>query len=218
MSTQQPETQDNPSNTDFWESRYAVGNTGWDIGQPAPPFVDLMLGHERKRGAAPAPGFMIVPGCGRGHDAIFFAKHGFTVVGVDFAPSPIADARSAAIVERVKVDFVEHDIFTLDESYNQRFDYVLEHTCFAAIPPERRPEYVELVKRLLRPDGLYIALFFLHGKPGGPPFNTTAEEIRDLFSPFFTIEKLEPPTRSAKQRQGQELFALMRPLSTERSK
>ncbi len=207
MSTQQPEPQDDPTTSDFWESRYTVGNTGWDIGQAAPPFVDLLVGPD-----APRPGSMIVPGCGRGHDVIFFAKHGFTVVGVDFAPSALEDARSAAAIEQLRVDFIEHDIFTLDESYDHRFDYVLEHTCFAAIPPERRQEYVQLVRRLVRPDGLYIALFFSHGKPGGPPFNTTAEEIRTLFSPFFAIEKLEPPARSADQRQGQELFAFMRPL------
>src|SRR5438552_1618772 len=93
MNTRQPEPQDNPARTGFWESRYIVGNTGWDIGQPAPPFVDLLSGTD-----APAPGSMIVPGCGRGHDAIFFAKHGFTVVGVDFAASAIADARAAAQV------------------------------------------------------------------------------------------------------------------------
>lgn len=200
-------TQDDPANNDFWETRYVEGNTGWDIGQPAPPFVDLMLGPD-----APQAGSMIVPGCGRGHDALFFAKHGFSVTGVDFASSALADARSAATIEKVKVDFIQQDIFTLDKSYNNKFEYVLEHTCFAAIPPQRRPEYVQLVKRLLRPDGLYIAIFFTHGKPGGPPFNTTVEEIRDLFSPHFTIERQGPPAHSTEQRAGQELFALMRPL------
>jgi hypothetical protein len=208
MSKQQPtEPQDNPAKTDFWETRYSAGDTGWDIGQPAPPFVDFLL-----QPGAPSPGSMIVLGCGRGHDAIYFARHGFTVVGVDFAPSAIADARSAAKVEQVSVDFIQHDIFTLDEGYDHKFDYVLEHTCFAAIPPQRRQEYVQLVKRLLLRNGLYIALFFAHGKSGGPPFNTTAEEIRALFSPYFAIERLEPPARSAEQRRGQELFALMRPL------
>jgi ubiquinone/menaquinone biosynthesis C-methylase UbiE len=204
--TERPD--DNPAKPDFWESRYREGNSGWDIAQPAPPFVDLMAQPD-----APAPGSLIVPGCGRGHDAIFFAQRGFSVVGVDFAHEAITDARRAAERAGVKVDFVEHDLFTLPSSYDHRFDYVIEHTCFAAIPPTSRPDYVKLVTRLIAPGGLYIAIFFAHGKPGGPPFNTTADEIRALFSPHFSIEKLEPPTRSVEQRAGQELFALMRPLA-----
>lgn len=204
---------DNPGTPDFWESRYKEGNTGWDIAQPAPPFVDLLAQPD-----APPPGSLIVPGCGRGHDAIFFAQRGFSVVGVDFSRAAIVDARLAAERAGVAVDFVEHDLFALPASYDHKFDYVLEHTCFAAIPPDKRPDYVKLVSRLIAPDGLYIAIFFAHGKPGGPPFNTTAEEIRTLFSPHFSIEKLEPPTRSVEQRKDQELFALMRPLAGEARK
>lgn len=27
---------------DFWEERYQQGTTGWDLGEPAPPFVDFL--------------------------------------------------------------------------------------------------------------------------------------------------------------------------------
>lgn len=200
------EPEDNPNKVSFWEARYGDGRDGWDLGQPAPPFVDLLAGID-----APPPGNMIALGCGRGHDAILFAQHGFQVTAVDFAPSALADARQAAERVGARVDFVQNDLFTLDESYSGRFQYLLEHTCFAAIYPRRREEYVQLVRRLLRPDGLYIALFFAHDRWGGPPFGTHAEELRALFSPYFSIERLEPPARSIEQRKGEELFALMRP-------
>lgn len=29
---------------DFWEARYQQGTTGWDLGEPAPPFVDFYWG------------------------------------------------------------------------------------------------------------------------------------------------------------------------------
>ena len=203
-----PKQPEDPSTPPFWESRYNTGNTGWDIGQPAPPFVDLMAGPD-----APPPGTMIVPGCGRGHDAIFFAQQGFKVTGVDFAHAAIEDARRAARRAGVAVDFVERDLFTLPASYDHAFKYVLEHTCFAAIPPARRKEYARLVARLIEPDGLFIALFFTHGNPGGPPFNTTPQEVREIFGPYFSIEKLEPPARSVPQRRGEEHFALMRLLA-----
>ena len=204
------EPQDDPNNPTFWEARYQDGRDGWDLGQPAPPFVDLLA-----RPDAPPPGTLIALGCGRGYDALLFAQHNFNVTAVDFAPTPIADAREAAVRAGVNMDFVQHDLFTLAESYNHRFRYVLEHTCFAAINPHRRQEYVQLVRRLIEPGGLYIALFFAHARWGGPPYGTHAQELRGLFSPYFVIEELGPPARSIEQRQGEELFALMRPLDTE---
>jgi hypothetical protein len=70
---------------------------------------------------------------------------------------------------------------------------------------------VQLVQRLLKPDGLYIAILFNHGRPGGPPFTTTPKEVRRLFGPYFTMERLEVPERAAKGRRDKELFALMTP-------
>src|SRR6476469_7439278 len=86
-----PQSPEDPATSRFWEGRYDRGDAGWDIAQPAPPFVDLMAGP-----GAPSPGSMIVPGCGRGNDAIFFALQGFSVTGVDFAHAAIEDARRAA--------------------------------------------------------------------------------------------------------------------------
>lgn len=198
---------DDPGASLYWERRYQEGNDPWDLGQPAPPFVDLLSGPD-----APSAGSIIVLGCGRGHDAIFFAQQGFLVTAVDFARVALDDAREAARQADVSIEFVEHDLFTLPTPYDHKFDYVLEHTCFAAIPPDRRTEYVQVVKRLLKPGGLYIAIFFAHGKPGGPPFNTTVQEVRSLFSADFAIERLEVPASSIEVRMGKELFALMRPL------
>jgi SAM-dependent methyltransferase len=197
---------DDPANNPFWEQRYREGVTPWDLGEAAPPFVDLMEGPD-----APRPGKMIALGSGRGHDPIFFAQKGFDVTGVDFAPSAVEAARKAARQAGVDVAFIQGDIFTLGEELNHKFDYVLEHTCFAAIPVVNREEYVQLVRRLLNPGGLYIAILFSHGRPGGPPFTTDTDEVRRLFEPYFRIETLEAPARSAEGRQGKELFAIMTP-------
>lgn len=203
--TESPLPQD-PGEESFWEERYREGTTGWDLGQPAPPFVDLLSSPD-----APPPGKMIVLGSGKGHDAIFFARQGFDVTAVDFAPSAVEEARKNAQAQGVSANFVQHDLFTLDGTYNHAFDYVLEHTCFAAIPIIAREEYVKVVRRLLRPTGEYIAIFFAHGRPGGPPFTTDRAELMRLFRPYFRIEELDAASRAANGRPGQELLARMRP-------
>ena len=191
---------------EFWEGHYQAGNPRWDLGAPAPPFVDLLAEPE-----PPAPGSMIVLGAGRGHDALLFARHGFGVTALDFAESAARETQEAARRAGLDVATAQHDFFALPPEYDASFDYVLEHTFFVAIDPGRREEYVRIVRGLLKPGGLLIALFYAHGRPGGPPFTTSEDEVRALFEPYFAIERLEVPVRSVKPRQGLELLALMRP-------
>jgi len=189
----------------FWEERYQAGQFGWDLGRPAPPFEDLLASSER-----PPAGRLAIVGCGRGHEALLFARHGYHVTGFDFAPSAIDTARSAAEREGLPATFVCSDIFALPDQFRSTFDCVVEHTCFCAIDPSRRVEYVDVVRSLLRPAGELIGLFFAHGQPGGPPFTTTADEVRRLFEPHFTIERLVPAQNSVEARRGKEVFARMR--------
>ncbi len=191
---------------EYWDRHYREGNTGWDLGAPAPPFVDLLSEPD-----TPTPGSIIVLGAGRGHDSLLFARHSFQVTALDFAESAVRETQEAARRAGLPITTARHDFFALPSEYDQSFDYVLEHTFFSAIDPARREEYVRTVRRLLRPGGLFIALFFAHGRPGGPPFTTSEDEVRALFSPHFAIERLEVPARSVKPRQGFELLALMRP-------
>ncbi len=188
----------------YWDAQYQRGTTGWDIGVPAPAFVDLLAGP-----TAPPPGRLIVPGCGRGHDALLFARAGFDVLGVDFAPLAVAEAGAAAAQAGVPARFALADLFDLPAAWDHTFDYVVEHTCLSAFAPDRRPAYLAAITRLLVPGGRYIALFFTHGQPGGPPFGITHDEITTLFTPQFYTLHLDPAPRSVSQRQGRETFALM---------
>jgi SAM-dependent methyltransferase len=193
------------SQSGFWEQAYQEGRAGWDLGHPALAFEDVLAGPE-----APQPGRVAVIGCGRGHDAILFARRGFDVVGFDFAPSAVDAARQAARASSVAAEFVQADIFALPTRYHETFDYVVEHACFSAIDPSRRIQYVDVVRSLLHPDGELIGLFFAHGQPGGPPFSTDADELRTLFDNSFVAEELGPPARSVERRRGHELFARLR--------
>lgn len=198
----------------FWELLYQQGTTGWDLGGPTPAFAALLAGPD-----APRPGKMMVPGCGRGYDAVLFARHGFEVVGVDHAPSALADAQRLAREAGVTCTFVQEDLFALPERYPQAFDYVLEYTCFCAINPQRREEYVQAMAGVLRTGGELVGLFFpvlspVEGPAGsvleGPPFPMSEQEVREVFSARFDIEQLAPTAHTVSPRRGKELLGRMK--------
>ncbi|MBD0269621.1 MAG: methyltransferase domain-containing protein [Cyanobacteria bacterium Co-bin8] len=194
-----------PLNVNFWEQHYQEGRTRWDLGQPAPPFVSWF-----QSASAPPPGKAIVLGSGRGYEAMLFAEQGFEVTAVDFAPSAIAEASQAAAERDLVIQFLQRDIFDLVPEFAGQFDYVIEHTCFCAIDPSLRTAYIDLVTELLKPGGELLAIFFTHSRPGGPPFGSTPEQIRQLFEPRFTVMSLEPVTDSVESRRGEEHIGQLR--------
>ena len=87
---------------------------------------------------------------------------------------------------------------------------MLEHTFFCAISPTKRREYVETAKRILKPGGYLIGLFYETNEDGGPPFNTRHEDIEKLFSDSFIIESLSKTSHSAEQRRDKEWLAILK--------
>jgi SAM-dependent methyltransferase len=191
---------------DKWEADYRLHTDGWDLGGPS-----SVLRRLAESGLL-QPGKMLVPCAGRGHDAREFARHGFQVTAVDFAETAVSEMRRLAEAE-APVEIVQHDIFAMSHALDGTFDYVLEYTCFCAIDPRRRAEYADLVRRLLKPGGLFIDLAFPLGRrPGGPPFAVSEAELLGLFQDRgFKLLSSEIPNDSARQRRGaEELFILQK--------
>ncbi len=189
---------------DRWNARYEQEDTPWDLGAPTPAWQALLKGRN-----APAPCQVVFPGCGRGHDALLFAEHGFEVLGFDFAPRAIAEARALAAVRESKARFERLDLFALPTELEGRFDLLVEYTCFCAIDPELRADYVASARSLLRPGGRLLGLFFPttpFGSEGEPPHVVTKADVERHFSEAFTIDSLEPASSSEPTRAGFELL------------
>ena len=194
------------STSTFWQALYDAGHDGWELGAPAPALADWL----DDGGAFPSPesgtpARVAVPGAGRGHDARLLARRGYRVSGFDWAPSAIADASRLAAADGVDVAFEAHDVFTLATPYAGAFDGVWEYTCFCAIDPARRDEYIRVMHAILRPGGLLVACFYpLRGGAGGPPFPVARDEIEARLAGAFRIRSAAVPRRSPDQRRGLE--------------
>jgi methyl halide transferase len=193
-----------PSDAIFWSSLYASGGDGWELGRATPPLERWFTAHP------PREQRTLVIGCGRGHEARMLARMGAHVVAIDFAPEAIAAAQGYA--DSDAVDFRVRDLFALPRDV-ERYDLIVEHTCFCAIDPARRDEYVDVVHQILKPQGRLVGLFYAHGRPGGPPFSTTLDELRTRFTRKFLLAHDEVPEDSIASRHGEEILAVLVPLA-----
>lgn len=194
----------------FWELRYQERDTGWDLGAPTPPIVEFF---QSARAPKP-PARILVPGSGRGHDALFLAKLGFDVTAVDFAKQALDSLRRRRRnlwIPAAKCRTLRADILHLPAKCHASFDIVVEHTCFCAIDPKLRDLYVSMARDVLVPGGLLLGLFYpFREGTQGPPFPVTELEIQMRFSVSFDLEFIETPASSVERRRGEERLILMR--------
>ena len=82
------------------------GETPDALGPPAPILVDFFARLERQRVR------VLDVGCGQGRDALFIARHGHDVIGVDISPNGIRDLNAAAAREGLAARSIVADIAT----------------------------------------------------------------------------------------------------------
>jgi SAM-dependent methyltransferase len=179
-----------------WEARYQSGDMPWEKGEASPGLVDWLAAHADVPRAS-----VCVPGCGTGHDVRAWAKAGFKAYGYDLAPSAVHACEERTRAAGLIAEFRLAD-FLLDAP-PRSFDWVFEHTLYCAIDPKRRDEYVQALSRWLKPDGQFLAVFYLISDEDGPPYGTTREEICTRFSPKFDLLEEWVP-RSYPNRTGME--------------
>ena len=192
-----------------WQHQYATGGTPWDRGEPAPALLQYLA-------TFPVRGRVMVPGCGTGHDVKALASAGAEqVTGLDVAPLAVERANQLLAVVP-NGDAMLGDVF--EDSHRAplagSFDLVWEHTCYCAIPRERRADYVEAVAAVLKPGGQLLGVFFLNpwDEDGdhlqGPPFGTGLEELRSMLEARFELVRGWRPDVAYPGREGREWCGL----------
>ena len=191
-----------------WEQSYREKDTPWDLGGAAPPLISLL----KKEGVNLLTGqTVLVPGCGYGHDAEALRRVGLEVTGLDLAPTAL---KSANQLYGDAVRWLEGDFLDASMVPEHSVDMIFEHTCFCAIEPEQRSDYVKSAKHWLAPGGFLLGVFFTDPPPredgaSGPPFGVSLDELRGLFGESFTIRREQSPDRSHPDRLGREVIIEM---------
>ena len=193
---------------DFWDKRFAEGNTPWDRGETNPQL------HVWLQAGALKPCRILIPGCGAGYEAATLAAAGFDVTALDYSPEAIARTRKLLEAQGLKATVIEAD--ALAWRPDRPFDALYEQTCLCALYPDQWRAYADQLHRWLRPGGKLFALFVqwlraeaAQGQIQGPPYHCDIHAMRALFpDPLWSWPK-PPYPRTAHPRGLAELAVVL---------
>ncbi|WP_156688180.1 class I SAM-dependent methyltransferase [Mycobacterium sp. Marseille-P9652] len=136
-------------------------------------------------------------GCGLGDNAIYLARNGYTVTGLDISPTALVTAERRARDAGVDVRFAVADSTTL-EGYNGAFDTVVDSGMFHCLDDDGKRSYAAAAHRATRPGATLLMSCFSDANPPDDEWPRPAvseQTLRDVLGGAgWEIESLEPAT------------------------
>lgn len=188
----------------YWSDIYQTEEKpGWEMNQPTPLLVQMT--NQLKL----AKSRVLVLGAGSGNDAAHFAQLGHWVTAVDISPEAISRGQQK-YSSLSNLHWEQTDIFKLDEKHFGQYDIIFEHTCYCAIPPEKRNDLVKLWRKMLCENGKLMGIFFAMEKKDAPPFGGSEWELRERLKKYFQFyywhRWRDYSSLFNERRKGKELF------------
>jgi ubiquinone/menaquinone biosynthesis C-methylase UbiE len=126
--------------------------------------------------------------CGVGTNPVYLAERGFDETGIDISLIAIWMAKKKAKQAKVEINFLAESFFGLSFR-DEAFDFVFYMGYFHPVEVEDRGKFIQGVYRVLKRRGVYMLTCFSY--MNGPAWNNfTRQQIIDLFSGYFQIEKI----------------------------
>lgn len=119
--------------------------TKYALGAPTQAFIDFFNAYPKK------PATILDVGCGQGRDALFIARLGHHVTGVDSSPSGVAHLLADAQREDLKVDGYVADIRHFQS--RRKFDVVIVDRTLHMLSAIDRHKVLEKLLARVRNDG-----------------------------------------------------------------
>jgi len=95
-------------------------------------------------------------GCGPGLYSELLAKEGHKVTGVDFSSHSIEYAKKEAEKKNLDIRYINENYLELELKENSFDLVILIYTDFGVLLPQERDQLLEVVKKVLKPKGIFI--------------------------------------------------------------
>lgn len=167
-----------------FNSAYESHTAPWVIGEPQPAVVELeRTGRVRGR--------VLDAGCGLGEHTILLASRDYDVLGVDYAPAAIEQARANAAAKGVDARFEVADAMNLPA--DGAYDTILDSALFHIFGDTDRARYVASLHGALTPDGYaHVLALSDEGRGFGPEVSEAT--VRSAFGDGWDLEALDSVT------------------------
>ena len=167
-----------------FDDAYKTHTAPWVIGEPQPAIVALeQTGRIRGR--------VLDAGCGLGEHTILLTALDYDVLGIDFAPSAVAQARANAEAKGVDARFEVAD--ATDLGGEPTYDTVVDSALFHLFGDADRERYVRSLHAVLRSGGLVHVLALSDAGSGFGP-QVSEATIREAFGTGWDVEALDVTT------------------------
>jgi thiopurine S-methyltransferase len=189
---------------DFWQLRWQNEETGFH--QPeVNPYLAHYYGHLGPPPASRSKLRVFVPLCGKSMDMLWLSQNGYSVVGVEvseIAVEAFFTENGLPLEKQVQgthtryssgnIEIWQGDFFALTPEQLGDITDVYDRASLIALPPSMRKDYASKMLELLPAAArvLLVTLTYPQAEMDGPPFSVTEEEVRGLYEPHCSIEKL----------------------------
>lgn len=189
-----------PATPAFWDARFDAAFTPWDQGGVPQSLAQYVAQN-------PAPGRVLIPGCGAAYEVRFFVSRGWDTTAIDFSPAAVARAKQ--LLGTLGSHVREQDFFG-ETLGRERFDAIYERAFLCAMSRPRWTEWAARVAELILPGGCLVGFFFFDINEKGPPFGITRTELSGLLSSHFDLIEDCAPVDSISVFAGKERWQVWR--------
>jgi SAM-dependent methyltransferase len=192
-----------------YQVMYRLGFMPWEHRQPPAQLTDLIEGP-----SALPPGDMLDIGCGTGHYAIYCARHGWTVTGVDIVGRALDSARQYANQADADVRFLHADITKIGTAeLGTGYGFLLDVGCLHGLPDGGLQRAIATITDAAKPGASLLMLAFNRGYRGPAPRGIDPARIPTLFAQWDLATRRpasEIAPRGGMRRAGPTWYRLIR--------
>jgi thiopurine S-methyltransferase len=185
---------------EFWHERWRMGQIGFH--QSA---VERCLQHHWSDLGLENDGRVFVPLCGKSRDLLWLIDHGHSVAGVELSPVALESlcmengiparrrsVRGFDLYVAPMLNLFCGDFFSLTRELLGPVAAVYDRAALISWMPQMRQAYVEHLASLTSTgtEILLITMEYPQATMAGPPFSTSADDVRQLYAKDYDIREL----------------------------
>jgi SAM-dependent methyltransferase len=166
----------------FYQAAYRLGITPWEDASATHGHLIASLLEREESGRQPPFGPLLDLGCGSGYWAVWLARRGWNVVGIDNVPKAVRRARKRAQAAGVDIRFIGGDVTALSVAgVGSGFQFLLDLGCFHGLNDGQRAAMGREVSMVAAPGATLLELTWKPARRGPLPRGASPLDLENAF-------------------------------------